>query len=276
MYHELSIQIVNYNTKNYLIQCVKDVISDLQFSDISYKILIVDNNSKDDITDLLELYKGTDIAVFRSDVNLGFGGGHNYLFRLVQSPYVLILNPDIEIIEKNTIKTLLSFLKENPGISIIGPKLVSDNYQTIEYDHGELKGFKSWYKNNLGEVHWYDRNKTEKVAWVCGAFFLIRNEVYKKVNGFDQNFFLYKEEEDLCYRCRELGFHVYYFPFVKVLHHSEVSSKRSDHIEESKRYYIKKNLEHKLQYKLLSIIRKYYRMIRYSERVRGNTSGKTV
>jgi N-acetylglucosaminyl-diphospho-decaprenol L-rhamnosyltransferase len=258
MHYELSVQIVNYNTKNYLIKCIKDIISDLKFSGIIFHILVLDNNSKDDITDIPELFRGIDIAVFRSDANLGFGGGHNYLYNLTKSTYMLILNPDIELLEINTIKTLLDYLKKHPKVSVLGPKLISHDYRAVEYDHGELYGLKSWYRNNLGESYWHERFRAGEVAWVSGAFLMIRQEIFKKVEGFDEKYFMYKEEEDLCLRVRKIGHKVYYYPFVKALHYTEASSNKSDFIESSRNYYIKKNLRGKLCYKILVVIRKIY------------------
>ncbi|MGA2667500.1 MAG: glycosyltransferase family 2 protein [Ignavibacteria bacterium] len=262
MYYDLTIQIINYNTRDYLIKCIKGLITDISFCSVSYQIIVLDNNSEDDLSDLKEIFIDSDLEVYRSEINLGFGGGHNFLMKKAKASLILILNPDIEFVDKFTVSTLLTFLNNHPYISILGPRLIYQDGKTIEFDHGELTGLKSWYRNSLGDSYWIDRKNIQEVAWVSGAFFFIRKEVFENVKGFDENFFLYKEEEDLCLRVREFGYKVYYYPLVKVLHHTEVVSKKSDYIEESKRYYIKKNLEKRFRYHLLSFLRKIYFFIK--------------
>lgn len=262
MDYDLAVQIVNYNTKNYLIKCIRDVIDDLKNSALKYQILVLDNNSNDRLEDLYEIFGNIDLSVFHSEKNLGFGGGHNYLYGKTSALNILILNPDIELIEKETFKRLLSFFNGNSGISVLGPKVVTEGNHPLEHDHGELKGFKAWYKINLGDSYWRERFDSGDVAWVSGAFLLIRSSVFSEVNGFDENFFMYKEEEDLCFRIRKQGGKVYYYPDVKVFHHSEVSSAKSKFIEKSKEYFIEKNLRNKLSYRTLSVLRRFYRKVK--------------
>jgi len=221
--------------------------------------LALDNNSNDRLEDLYEIFGNDELSVFHSGKNLGFGGGHNYLYTKTCAQNIFILNPDIEIIEKDTFKRMLAFLNGKSRISVLGPKVVTEGNLPLEHDHGELKGFKAWYKINLGDSYWAERFDTGEVAWVSGAFLLIRSDIFNNVNGFDENFFMYKEEEDLCFRIRKQGGKVYYFPDVRVFHHSEVSSAKSKFIEKSKEYFIEKNLKNKLSYRALSILRWFYR-----------------
>src|SRR3989344_3342676 len=92
---DLAIQVVNYNTKSYLIRCLDDILRDLKGATFSYRILVLDNHSNDDLSDLAPRYGGR-VEFYRAASNGGFGAGHNFLARQDASRYILILNPDIE------------------------------------------------------------------------------------------------------------------------------------------------------------------------------------
>jgi GT2 family glycosyltransferase len=262
MKYDLVIQIVNYNTKGYLINCLNGLLQDLHNTGIIYKINVLDNNSEDDLSDLSAKFKDVNMSVYVSIKNIGFGAGHNLLSGKDDTYFILILNPDIEFLERGTIDRLLIFMRKHPEVSILGPRIVSHDNRTLVYDHGELRGIKAWYKNSLGESYWADSNKSGEVAWISGAFFLIRKETFELVRGFDERFFMYKEEEDLCLRARKLGHKVYYYPPIKIFHHSEVTSKKSDFIEQSKRYYIQKHLEGKFKFEVVCLLRYVYCSLR--------------
>lgn len=257
---DISIQIVNYNTKKYLIDCVEGVKKDLEDSLLAYEILILDNNSQDDLKDLEKKYP--DVKFLYSDKNLGFGAGHNLLAKNGNSRYILILNPDIKLIEEATIERLFHFAKNNykgvcDDIAVIGPKLLTQK-KVQKWDHGEFKGILGWLGEKVGETYWRDRNSALEVAWVSGAFFLITRNAFGCVNGFDENFFLYKEEEDLCLRVREeLNQKIFYYPEVKAFHYVSVAASKSKFMRVSKDYFLKKHQKRKgFLYKIYLIFRK--------------------
>lgn len=234
---DLVIQIVNYRTKNYLAPLLSDIYNDLRNSKISFKILVLDNNSGDDLSDLKEKYKN--INFFDSDKNLGFGGGHNFLSEKFKSDFILILNPDIKFIENNTIERALNFIQNQKQVAAIGPKLMS-RYGAQYYDHGELLGFLAKICIKLGGSFWKNRNNISEVAWVSGAFLLINRSIFEKNNGFDSNFFLYEEEKDLCLRIRKIGYKIIYCPQIKVFHYGSVVASKKKFFRLSKWRFIKK------------------------------------
>lgn len=206
MTFDITIQIINYNTKKYLEKCLKGVINDLENSNIDYRIHILDNNSNDDLSDLERKFMENNKTFFYfSKRNLGFGKGHNYLAKKSDAKYILVLNPDVDFIEENTIKRLFERINADSKIKVIGPKLLTDKGTRQLWDHGELIGFLAWVALNSGDSYGKNRNDICEVAWVSGAFFLIEFEIFNRVGGFDENFFLYKEEEDLCLRIRKSG-----------------------------------------------------------------------
>lgn len=234
---EIAIQFVNYQTKNYLEQSLTDVKSDLQGTGIDYAIYILENGSGDDLSDLEQ----EQVYIKTSSANLGFGAGHNVLASAHDSPYILILNPDIKIIEEATIARLKQSLEQINEADVVGPRLITKQNEPQEWDHGELDFS---HGNDSPTSYWEVRTKRGAVAWVSGAAMLIKTEAFRAAGGFDENFFLYKEEEDLCLRFRQLGYQTYYVPDVTVLHYgSVVANKANRYFAQSIRYYKKKHLK---------------------------------
>ncbi|MBK8549619.1 MAG: glycosyltransferase family 2 protein [Ignavibacteria bacterium] len=251
MKYDLLIQIINYNTKKYLAVCLESLFNDLNDSGINYKVIVLDNNSNDNLEELEKIYADKSISFHYSKKNLGFGGGHNFISALEESKYILILNSDIKFIEKDSVRRLLDTLTSSKIYKVSGPKLVEEDLAQQRFDHGELRGIVSWVKNNYGSSYWKPREKPVEAAWVSGAVFLIETDLYRKVKGFDENFFLYKEEEDLCKRIRTEGEKILYDPAVSVMHYGHVVAKRSEHFSNSMNYYLDKHFRDNLSYKVL-------------------------
>ena len=98
----IAVQVVNYRTRRYLERCVASVVSDLEGSGLGYEINLLDNASGEDLEDLAGRYTGG--RAFTAPANLGFGGGHNLLAGHTEAPYLLILNPDVEIVAPRTVE----------------------------------------------------------------------------------------------------------------------------------------------------------------------------
>ncbi len=238
--HDIAIQIVNYKTKQYLRECLRDIVRDVAGTAISRKILVLDNASGDDLSDL-EREFSSQVSFHTADINRGFGAGHNILARLGLSRYILILNPDLKFIEEKTVSRLVEFLdKSAPNVAVVGPALVNDGGRQ-RWDHGEISGFRSWFSNKVGGSYWRARDDIAPAAWVSGAMFLIRREAFETLGGFDENFFLYKEEEDLCLGLRERGHRIVYNPTVKVFHYGSVVASKDKFFDASDRYFLEKH-----------------------------------
>jgi len=243
---DLTIQIVNFNTKSYLIDCLKSVFRDLSDSHLSYEINILDNNSNDELSDLESFFEPSQkerLKVYLSRVNLGFGGGHNLLAKNSTAKYLLLLNPDIVIEEKECIDRLYKRMTMDSSIKVIGPKLYDKQGITQVWDHGENKGLLAKVLNQIDKGLWKDRNQEIECSWVAGAVFLTEKSAFDQINGFDQNFFLYKEEEDFCLRLKNYNnnYKVLYFPEVKIMHILSVVAKKEIYFLASKKYFLKKH-----------------------------------
>ncbi len=242
---DLAIQIVNYKTKKYLEDCLDDVLADLKGNNLNYEISVLDNDSGDNLLDLEEKYSKDKINFCYSSKNLGFGGGHNFLAKKADSKFLLILNPDLKFIEKQTIKRLFLEIDKNKNIKIVGPKVMTKENKPQRWDHGQLKGLLAKITLRSGNSYWKNLKEASSVAWVSGTFLMIETKTFKKIKGFDENFFLYKEEEDLCLRVRDLAGEIWYFPQIKICHIGSVVAKRYEYMEKSSRIFDEKHLKNK-------------------------------
>jgi N-acetylglucosaminyl-diphospho-decaprenol L-rhamnosyltransferase len=237
---DLRIQIVNYKTKKYLLECLESVFRDLENSSITYNVAILDNASGDDLSDINSLFPKKNIEIIMSQKNLGFGEGHNVLAQNKEACYLLLLNPDIKIIEPKSIDRLIKNI-QIMFADVLGPRLITQENKTQHWDHGELEGPIAKIASAIGRSYWKERGKPLAVAWVSGAVFLIKKDRFDTIGGFDKNFFLYKEEEDVCLRIRHNGGIVFYDPTISVFHYGSVVAKKSEHMENSRAYFMKKH-----------------------------------
>lgn len=237
---DLVVQIINYNSKEYLKNCLEGLLKDSKDSIFEYKVAVLDNGSKDDLTSLSEHYKNK-VNFYYSDKNLGFGKGHNYLATKSTSNYILLLNPDLDFIENRTIERLLNTIKSSKENKVVAPRLLTTNMRVQWWDHGELYGLGASLARSLALDYWKPNNIISKVAWVSGAAFLIERETFDKVTGFDEDFFMYGEDTELCARIRKIGGKIIYNPTVSIVHYANASSGMSLYILKSINLYLDKH-----------------------------------
>jgi GT2 family glycosyltransferase len=235
----LAVQIVNYRTRTYLERCLETVVSDASASGLAYEINLLDNASGEQLDDLASRFEKC--RTFEADRNLGFGAGHNLLAARTEAPYLLILNPDVEFLYPDTAKRLLDAIRPPDEVKVVGPKLVTANGDAQAYDHGRLKGVRAQIAVRGGHSYWREQSARQRVAWVSGAALLVERAAFLMVGGFDENLFLYKEDEDLCLRLRETSAAVLYEPDVVVRHHGSVVADRRDELARASRYYFAKH-----------------------------------
>ena len=157
--------------------------------------------------------------------NLGFGGGHNRLAALHDAPLLCLVNPDVVVEDAAVFPRLLAAL-DDASVAIAGPLLRTPDGAPQRFDHGELRGVRARVANAAGHAHWRPRTATTEAAWVSGAFLLVRRSAFAAAGGFDESFFLYKEEEDLCLRIRQAGGRVLYVPAAEAVHIGSVVAGR--------------------------------------------------
>lgn len=224
---DLSIVIVNYNTKTKAFACLDSIYrSDL--AGVEFEVFLVDNNSSEEIETELKA-KFPEVVFIQSGGNLGMGKGNNLGIRQSSGKFVLILNPDTEV-KLDSIKIMIEYLKANEAAGLVGPKLLyPDGTQQIScYRFPKLfipllrrtflgrfaKGYVDDYlMKNI------DLDKPQAVDWIQGSCLLIKKEVLDRVGLFDERFFMYLEDTDLCKRIASAGFRVVYLPTSEIIHH---------------------------------------------------------
>ncbi|HNP33389.1 MAG TPA: glycosyltransferase family 2 protein, partial [Flavobacterium sp.] len=165
------------------------------------------------------------ITIIQNDGNYGFATGYNVALQQVEEDYYALVNSDIEVTE-NWLAPILSIFDSEPNIGIIQPKILDyKNKDYFEYA-GAAGGFIDQYGYPYCRGRIFDTiekdngqyNDELKIFWASGACFFIRKEVYRKLNGFDDDFFAHQEEIDLCWRAFNLGYEAKYTPDSVVFH----------------------------------------------------------
>lgn len=223
---DLSIILINFNTPRLTEDCVRSILATAQ---LSYEIIVVDNS-----TDERQRYiPPADEAHIRRIIveNHGFGHACNAGMAIANGRNLLLLNNDT-IVHEHTLEDSVAYMDAEPDIGALGVKsLLKDG----TLDHGCKRGFPTPWAS-LSYMLGLDRlfphtplfgqyrlsylpdNEIQDVDVVSGAYMLLRRKVWEQTGGFDETFFMYGEDIDLCYRIKERGWRVVYYPPVSILH----------------------------------------------------------
>ena len=249
----VSIIIVNYHVKRELFSCIESIIKSKPKA--SYEIIIVDNDEEKTIHK--ELQKKLPKVIYIPNVNKGFGQGNNVGARRAKGDYLFFLNPDTKIFP-NTVDNLVAFLEKNKKTGIVAPLLhdmQGKPYQQGAQELTPVRGIiclsfvnKIFPKNQIAQEYFlkkWDKKTIKEVDVIPGTAFMIRKNIFKKINGFDEKFFLYFEEFDLCRRIKALGWKILIYPEAKACHSWGSSTKHREDIksifQKSRFYYFKKH-----------------------------------
>jgi len=256
----LAVQVVNYGTRSYLESSLPTVVSNAEGGGLDYEINLLDNASGENLEDLARRFPAC--RAFTAPTNLGFGGGHNLLATKTEAPYLLILNPDIEFIFPDTARRLLAAVTSCEAVKVAGPKLLTVAGGAQRYDHGRLRGLRAQIALRGGHSYWRETDRRREVAWVSGAALLIERAAFAALGGFDENLFLYKEDEDLCLRLRRAGGHVIYEPAVVVRHHGSVVADRPEALAPSLNYFFAKHFPNRRAQKVYAVAHQWLAYLR--------------
>ena len=217
-YKTLTIVIVIYNSSN----AILDLLNNLK----NFKIIIVDNGRNDHIIDKIKTHQNI-TNIISKNINIGFGKGVNLAFEKISSDYFLVLNPDITINEEN-INNLLDIIIKNEDCGIVSPLIIPDKDSFGAFPE---KG-KGINRNVIEKKSSQIQDKILPEGHCCvdvtkGCVLLIRSKHFRKVGMFDEKFFLFWEEIDLCKRFRKEKLSVIMAPEIKVTHNEGSSAKKN-------------------------------------------------
>ncbi len=224
--------VVNYNAKEYLLQCVGSLLSQ------GVALVVVADNGSTDGSEMALLERYPEAKWVPTGANLGYGTAANIGAAVVDSPYLLICNADV-VVGQGSVTKLRSFLEGRPDVALVGPRVHGSDgalYPSARrfpdlleaFGHGILGQF--WVGNPFSRryrMEDWDHAKARKVDWISGACFLARRTAWDAVGGFDRAYFMYMEDVDLCWRLAKAGWSVAYEPAAEVVHAQGVSADRT-------------------------------------------------
>lgn len=230
-----SIIIVNYKSKDFLLNCLESLEKYLTpLLKNNWEIIIVNN---DNLYLLIEKKFNFPIKILEINQNLGFGGAVNLGAKKANGDFLFFLNPDT-FLKNDSFKNFLDYLKKedlkkNP--EIFGLQILEENGEIQEWSCGDKTSLFSILTRNFFSSKKWESEEISKVDWVSGGAMIVGKKVFEKLGGFDDKFFMYFEDQDLCLRAKKMGVEIVYFPFSQVYHLGGKSWEKKE--EQKKEYY---------------------------------------
>jgi len=225
-----TIIIINYKSLRLLLRCLSSVYEKIK--EIDFDVIVVDNASNDNSPQKIK-EDFPKVRLIVNVMNLGFSRACNQALRQVRSPYILLLNPDTEILD-SSLKEMIRFLEENPEVGILGCKILDEKQkeQRTAFPRRtvlrEIIDIVPYIKlEKILPEYWTDRfydkliKKSKdpfEVFWVTGACLLVRKRVLDEIGLFDEDLFLFSEDVDFCWRARKAEWKVMFFPQTRIVH----------------------------------------------------------
>ncbi len=243
---DLSIIIVNYNVKEFLQNLIHSI--EKASLHLTKEIIVVDNASDDGSIEFIR-EKFPQIKLIANKVNLGFGKANNLGLKEAKGKFILLINPDT-LIAEDTFDKMIEFFNRKPEAGLAGCKIINPD-GTLQLacrrsfpgpwtSFTKVTGLSSLFPKSKFfakyNLTYLDENQTYEVDAISGSFMMMRKEVYQKVGGFDEQFFMYGEDLDFCYRVQSAGFKVFYVHTTQIIHYKGESTRRSN-IDETKLFY---------------------------------------
>ncbi|MFZ4262528.1 glycosyltransferase family 2 protein [Sphingobacterium sp. HJSM2_6] len=233
---DISIITVGMNHLKFLKDLFPSIFSE-GFTTAKFEVLYVDNCSSDGSVEYIS-ENFPQVIIIQNIIPKGFGANNNLAAQKAKGDYLAIINPDI-ILFKDSLDALFRYLKSNPEIGILAPKLLNKDltYQNSVRRFITPKLFVSRVlakgddsKINLGNSSYLCKDikidEIQPINWSVGAAYFLTNTHFKNLKGFDEDYFLYMEDEDLCLRSWKIGKSVIYFPQSVMIHNHMRSSKK--------------------------------------------------
>lgn len=251
----ISIIIVNYKVKEKVLKSIESIYN--SNPETRFEMIIVDN-SRDSYLRKALVNKFPKVKYIKSKKNLGFGAGNNLGAKYAKGEYLFFLNPDTEVLGK-TVDILYKFLEKNKEVAIVSPLILGKDkkpldrqgYKELNFINGIFtftyfrKKFPQFSISSFYSSDDWRKDPIKKVETVYGAALMIRAKIFNQVKGFDEDYFLFFEENDLSKRVRSLGYKLFINSNAKIIHEVGQSTKqlkeRDEYFEKSRFLYFKKN-----------------------------------
>ncbi|MEI7028397.1 glycosyltransferase family 2 protein, partial [Paenibacillus sp. y28] len=236
---DLSIVMVNYNTTNLTRNALNSIYASQTI--FSYEVYLVDNNSPDRSIEEIR-FEFPQVVFIQNEQNVGFARANNQAIRLSQGTYILLLNSDTEI-NVDTLQIVISYMQENHDVGAVGCKIVLPDGSLDKackrgfptpsaaffYASRIYKLFPNKPRYNQYQLGHLNPDKVHSVDSLVGAFMLVRKKVVEQVGYLDEQFFMYGDDLDWCYRIKKDGWKIIYYPKTTILHYKSASSKNKSY-----------------------------------------------
>jgi len=244
---KLSIIIVNYQSYQHLLSCLKSIDKFLYSNKKiknHFEVILV-NNDKKNLTIPIN-YPFINDKIINTGKNVGFGIANNLGTIMANGKYLMFLNPDTILTDNSLIRSL-NYLEKNKNIGALGLSIIDNNRKTPQnWSCGKKLTWGGILFRNTINKPW-NKKTPKKVDWTSGTALIVQKSLFKKIKGFDKNFFMYFEDQDLCLRIKELPSHpkIIYYPEAQVLHFNGKSWKNKTRqkkaYQTSQLYFFKKH-----------------------------------
>lgn len=207
---DLSIIIVNFNSKNLLKDCLQSINQNIR--KISYEIIVIDNHSSDGSPDMVK-NEFPQVKLIKNLENLGFAKANNQGLNINQARYAMLLNNDT-LVKESALDKMVEFMDSHPEAGACGAKLLNID-GSIQRQGGVL-----------GKKFWFSKEPIS-VDFVIGAALLVKKEVVEKVGLMDEHLFFYNDDLDWCTSIRHAGWKIFFLPQAEITHYGGYSSRRT-------------------------------------------------
>jgi GT2 family glycosyltransferase len=263
---QISVIIVNYNVRVFLENAIVSITKALH--GISGEIIVVDNASDDGSVEMLR-QKFPAVGLIESKKNVGFAAANNLALKVSRGDNILLINPDT-VVQEDTLRVMVRFFEENPDAGLAGCKVLNPDgslqlacrrsIPTPWVALTKIVGLSALFPHSpvfaRYNLTYLNPDAPAEVDAVSGSFMFVRRKVVDEVGGLDEQFFMYGEDLDWCYRIEQAGWKIYYTPATQIIHYKGQSARRSD-IDEVKLFYqamrifVRKHFKHGVLSRLL-------------------------
>jgi GT2 family glycosyltransferase len=231
---DISIVVVSFNTRDLLRECLETVFAQ---KGLTCEVIVVDNDSRDGSLAMVQREFPAVVAI-QAGTNLGFAAANNLAFAVARGKYVVLLNSDA-FLPAGTLKRAFATMEASPATGLAGGRLVGRDggwqpsarmFPSLLNDFLSLSGLAARFPHSRffgrADRTWADPTQPVDTDWVPGAFSIVRRDILERIGYFDESFFLYYEEVDLCRRIHTAGYRISYWPELEVIHIGGESSRQ--------------------------------------------------
>lgn len=229
---DLSFVVVSWNAKQYLVECLKSI--ETEAASFRYEIIVVDNGSSDGTIENLQANFPGVILICNGE-NLGFAKANNIGINKCKGKYICLINSDVKLLQE-CICSMVQYINAHPSIGILGPRIFNSDhtkqnsckyFPTLLSEFFRAVALDAIFKNTRFNVVFKPHSSPDVITSVdvlSGCFWMVRKEAFDEAGLFDERFFIYAEDKDLCKRFKEKGWKIVYNPNAQAIHYGGASS----------------------------------------------------